>query len=201
MCVFIPWIIYILGFWSPVNCRQGWQLYNVRLDCSNYGGWLLFKYIRLVTSGIPIKGVPNILVCSLHSSLFHRIGIHVPVVKYESYYVPQTKFGRQIVFAPFLLLLLIIIIIIIIISFFRQKFIRHISRRLLNGNQWIFTGMLSSMRRCADYFRNFQNGRRWYGNGQNAKKFKNTKMIIAGYSPNRNWWNLIGTTSTSSGTR
>jgi hypothetical protein len=25
-------------------------------------------------------------------------------------------------------------------------------------------------------------------------------MIIAGYLPNRNWWNLIGTTSTFSGT-
>ena len=34
-----------------------------------------------------------------------------------------------------------------------------------------------------------------------SKKLKNTKMIIAGYSPNRNWWNLIGKTSTSSGTR
>jgi hypothetical protein len=33
------------------------------------------------------------------------------------------------------------------------------------------------------------------------KKMKNTNMIIAGYSPNRNWWNLIGTTSTFSGTR
>jgi hypothetical protein len=32
----------------------------------------------------------------------------------------------------------------------------------------------------------FQNGCRCHGNGQNAKKFKNTKMIIAGYSPNRN---------------
>jgi hypothetical protein len=30
---------------------------------------------------------------------------------------------------------------------------------------------------------------------------KNTKMIIAGYSPNRNWWNLIETTYTSSGMR
>jgi hypothetical protein len=30
---------------------------------------------------------------------------------------------------------------------------------------------------------------------------KNTKMIIAGYSPNRKWWNLIGTTSTASRTR
>ena len=87
------------------------------------------------------------------------------------------------------------------LSFFRQKFIRHISRRLLNGNQWNFTGMLSTMSRCADYFRNFQNGRSCHGNGQNAKILKNTKKIIAGYSPNRNWWNLIGTTSTSSGTR
>ena len=43
----------------------------------------------------------------------------------------------------------------------------------------------------------FQNGCRCHGNDQNAKKLKNTKMIIAGYSPNRNWWNLIGTTSTS----
>ena len=110
-------------------------------------------------------------------------------------YVPQTKFGRHIVFVPFL------IIILLLLSFFHQKFIRHISRRLLNGNQWNFTGILSTMSRCADYFRNFQNGRRCHGNGQNAKKLKNTKMIMAGYSLNRNWWNLIGTPSTSSGTR
>jgi hypothetical protein len=45
--------------------------------------------------------------------------------------------------------------------------------------------MLNTMSRCADYFRNFQNGRRCHVNGQNAKKLKNTKMIIAGYSPNR----------------
>jgi hypothetical protein len=41
--------------------------------------------------------------------------------------------------------------------------------------------MLSTMSRCADYFRNLQNGRRCHGNGQNANKLKNTKMIIAGY--------------------
>ena len=35
---------------------------------------------------------------------------------------------------------------------------------------------------CPEYFWNFQNGRRCHGNGQNAKKLKNTKMIIAGYS-------------------
>jgi hypothetical protein len=39
-----------------------------------------------------------------------------------------------------------------------------------------------------------QNGCHCHGNGQNAKKIKNTKMIIVGYSPNRNWWNMIGTT-------
>jgi hypothetical protein len=32
----------------------------------------------------------------------------------------------------------------------------------------------------------FQNGCRCHGNGQNAKKLKNTKMIIVGYSPNKN---------------
>jgi hypothetical protein len=32
----------------------------------------------------------------------------------------------------------------------------------------------------------FLNGYRCHGNGQNAKKFKNTKMIISGYSPIRN---------------
>jgi hypothetical protein len=68
--------------------------------------------------------------------------------------------------------LVIILIIIFLLSFFRQKFIRHISLRLLNGNQWNFTGMLSTLSRCADYFRHFQNGRRCHGNGQNAKKLK-----------------------------
>jgi hypothetical protein len=58
-------------------------------------------------------------------------------------------------------------------------------RFFVNGNQWNFTGMLSTMSRCADYFRNFQNGHRCHGNGQHAKKLKNTKMIIAGYSPRR----------------
>jgi hypothetical protein len=38
--------------------------------------------------------------------------------------------------------------------------------------------MLSTMSRCADYFWNFQNGRRCNGNSQNAKKLKNTKMIM-----------------------
>jgi hypothetical protein len=37
-----------------------------------------------------------------------------------------------------------------------------------------------------NYHLNFKNGRHCHGNGQNAKKLKNTKMIIAGYSQNRN---------------
>jgi hypothetical protein len=121
-------------------------------------------------------------------------GEHTNHYTYEVIIKSPNEVWLLIVFAPFL-------IIIIILSFFRQKFIRHISRRLLNGNQWNFTGMLSTMSRCADYFRNFQNGHCCHGNGQNAKKWKNIKMIIAGYSPNRNWSNLLRTTSTSSGTR
>ena len=47
-------------------------------------------------------------------------------------YVPQAKFGRHIVFAPFLI---IILLLSFFLSFFHQKFIRHISQCLLNGNQ------------------------------------------------------------------
>ena len=42
---------------STSTCGQEWQLYNVRLDSSNSGGWLPSKYICLVTSGIPSWGV------------------------------------------------------------------------------------------------------------------------------------------------
>jgi hypothetical protein len=33
----------------------------------------------------------------------------------------------------------------------------------------------NTMSRCANYFRNFQNGHHCHGNGQNAKKIKNPK--------------------------
>jgi hypothetical protein len=107
-------------------------------------------------------------------------------------YVPQTKFERHIVFVPFL---------IIFLSFFRQKFVWPISRRCLDQTLWNLVGISYAMWSCAFKGWFFQNGCHYHGNGQNAKKMKNTKMIIAGYLPNRNWWNLIGTTSTSSGTR
>jgi ABC-type multidrug transport system fused ATPase/permease subunit len=92
---------------------------------------------------------------------------------------PPNKVWETLCLLRFLLLLFFFFLSFFL-SFFRQKFIQHISRRLLNGNQWNFTGMLSTMSWCADYFRNFQNGRRCHGNGQNAKKMKHTKMIIAG---------------------
>jgi hypothetical protein len=80
-------------------------------------------------------------------------------------------------------------------------FVCSISRRCLDQTLWNLVGISYAMWSCAFKGWFFQNGCHCHGNGQNAKKLKNTKMIIAGYSPNRNWWNLIGTTSTSSGTR
>jgi hypothetical protein len=121
------------------------------------------------------------------------------------------------VFAPFL----IILIIILLLSFFHQKFVRHISRRCLDQTLWKLVGISYAMWSCGFKGWFFQNGCRWAQNvsqtlfgGHNyririillRKTFfcESDKIyifkFIAGYSPNRNWWNLIGT-STSSGTR
>jgi hypothetical protein len=59
-----------------------------------------------------------------------------------------------------------------ILSFFQPPKSFHTLR-------WIF--LQSFMK-----FDERNNGCRCHGNSQNAKKLKNTKMIIAGYSPNRN---------------
>ena len=99
---------------------------------------------------------------------------------------------RLIVFAPFLI---IIIIILLLLSFFCQKFIRHISLRLLNGNQWNFTGMLSTMSRCADYFRNFQNGHhchifasQWLRFGSPFSPPLADLEYILKFARNATWW-------------
>ena len=86
---------------------------------------------------------------------------------------PKQSLGDILCLLRFLLLLLLLFFFFL--SFFRQKFVRHISRRLLNGNQLNFTGILSTMSRCPNYFWNFQNGRRCNGYGQNKKieKHKN----------------------------
>ena len=73
-------------------------------------------------------------------------------------------------------------------SFFRINFVRHVPRRCLKQTLWNLVGISYAMWSCA-----FKG---WF-----FSKVKNTKMIIADYSRNRNLWNLIGTTSTSNGTR
>ena len=88
-------------------------------------------------------------------------------------YFPQTKFGKHIVLAPFLIILIIIIIIIsfflsFFLSFFRQKFVRHISRRCLDQTLWNLVGISYAMWSCAFKVWFFQND--CLGNGQNAKK-------------------------------
>ena len=112
---------------------------------------------------------------------------------YYYYYITQTAVGWCIAILRFFFTILIIIL--------PHIFIRSISRRCLNQTLWNLVGISYAMWSCAVKGWFFQNGCRCHRNGQNANKMKNTKMIIAGYSPNRNWWNLIGTTSTSSGTR
>jgi hypothetical protein len=111
------------------------------------------------------------------------------------YYITQTAVGWCIAILRFFFTIIIILIIL------PHIFVCSISRRCLDQTLWSLVGISYAMWSCAvkDWF--FQNGCRFHGNGQNAKKLKNTQMIKAGYSSNRNWWNLMGTTSKSSGTR
>jgi hypothetical protein len=114
-------------------------------------------------------------------------------VSYYYYYVTPNAVGWRIAILRFFFTIIIIIL--------PHIFVRSISQRCLDQTLWNLVGISYAMWSCAGKGWFFQNGCRCHGNGQNAKKLKNTKMIIAGYSPNRNWWNLIGTTSTASGTR
>ena len=111
----------------------------------------------------------------------------------NSSYITPTAVGWCIAILRFFFIIIIIIL--------PHIFVRSISRRCLNQTFWNLVGIPYAIWSCAFKGWFFQNGCRCHGNGQNAKKLKNTQIIIAGYSPNRNWWNLIGTTSTSSGTR
>ena len=114
-------------------------------------------------------------------------------VSYYYYYITPTVVGWCIAILRFFFTIILIIL--------PHIFVRSISRRCLDQTLWNLVGISYAMWSCALKGLFFQNGCRCHGNGQNAKKLKNTKMIIAGYSPNRNWWNLIGTTSTYNGTR
>ena len=68
----------------------------------------------------------------------------------------------------------ILVIIILLLSFFRQKFVRHISRRCLDQTLWNLAGISYAMWSCSLRVDVFQNGCRCHGNGQNDKKLKNT---------------------------
>ena len=121
------------------------------------------------------------------------------VLLFYYYYITPTVVGWCIAILRFFFTIIIIILIIIILL--PHIFVRSISWRCLDQTWWNLVGISYAMWSCAFKGWFFQNGCHCHGNGQNAKKMKNTKMIITGYSPNRNWWNLIGTTSTFSGTR
>ena len=122
------------SFHSWSGNKWNFLLYLRRIFYHN----IIFKYpVHSYLQARVVNGFIHMIYNNLCFSAHVLTVVYViSTLSFERYYVPQTKFGRHIVFAPFLLLIIIIIIIIIIIlSFFRQKFIRHISRRLRNGNQ------------------------------------------------------------------
>ena len=152
-------------------------------------------------------------------------------------YVPQTWFGRHIVFAPYLIkspnevwrlivfatfliiiiiapkrslwdillllcvLLLLLLLFLLLLFHFSHNFVRLLSRRCLYQTLWNLVGITYAMWSCVFKCWFFQNAAVAMETAKMLNNWKHTKMIIAGYSPNRNWWNLIGATSTSSGTR
>jgi hypothetical protein len=134
----------------------------------------------------------------LWSFRWYHILLWLPNVVCEPYYFCSVSSYYYYCWVMYCYSIILIILIIIILA---HIFVRSISRRCVNQALWNLVGISYAMWSCAVKGWFFQNGCRCHGNGQNAKKLKNTKMIIANYSPNRNWWNLTGTTSTSSGTR
>ena len=157
---------------SKILHSPQWLGYTLRNSCvSNDHGYVALNVV-LSNKIVIVKYVcpPNKVwrLIGSYTSLYWRSGISSTSVR-NSVFSLVDRSGRNIVFAPFLIIILLIIIVLPL-SVFRQKSVRHISQQLLNGNQWNFTVMLSTMRRCADYFLNFQNGCRCHGNGQNAKK-------------------------------
>jgi lysylphosphatidylglycerol synthetase-like protein (DUF2156 family) len=92
--------------------------------------------------------------CELISFIVFGIGSHVMILQITSY----------------------LVIIIIILSLFRQKFVRHISRRCLDQILWNLVGISYAIWSCVFKGWFFQNGYRCHENGQNAnKKWKTQK--------------------------
>ena len=101
----------------------------------------------------------------------------VSSLSYYSYYGSQTKFVRHIVFALFLIIIILPSSASILSGTFLGDALIKLYETLQEYHMPCEVVPLS-----VDFF---QNGCHCHGNSQNAKNFKNTKMIITGYSPNR----------------
>ena len=87
---------------------------------------------------------------------------------------PKRSLGDKLCLLCFLLFSLLLFFFFL--SFFRQKFVWHISRRCLYQTLWNFVGISYAMWSCAFKGWFFQNGCRCHGNGQNTKKSKKQKL-------------------------
>jgi hypothetical protein len=109
--------------------------------------------------------------------------VHERYVNIGYNYVPQTMFGRHIVFAPFLITspwllsgcIAILRFFFTIILILPHIFVRLISQRCLDKTLWNFVEISYAMWSCAFKGRFFQNGCRCHGNGQMLKKIKTQK--------------------------
>jgi hypothetical protein len=87
-------------------------------------------------------------------------------------YITPTVVGWCIAILRFFFTIIIILIIL------PHIFVHSISRRCLDQTLWNRVGIWYAMWSCAVKGWFFQNGCHCHGNGQNAKKLKNTKRII-----------------------
>jgi hypothetical protein len=117
------------------------------------------------------------------NKIFPFPNAHIPHYFYY-YYVTPNSIGWRVAILRFFFTIIILIL--------PHIFVCSNFRRCLDQTLWNLVGISYTMWNCPLKGWFFQNGCHCHGNDQNAKKLKNTKMIIASYSPNRNWWNLIG---------
>jgi hypothetical protein len=97
--------------------------------------------------------------------------LHPNTIK-PNYYITPTVVGWCIAILRFFFTLIFIILIL------PHIFVHSISRRCLDQTLWNLVGISYGMWSCAFKGWFFQNGCRCHGSNQNAKKLKNTKMII-----------------------
>ena len=129
-----------------------------------YGGHFEFKMAAKIQKSSDLGQIcfpSSLCSCELIIVIVFGIGNHIMILQIISY------------------LVIILLLLSFFLSFFRQKFVWHISRRCLDQTLWNMVGISYAMWSCTINGSFFQNGCRCHGNCQNAKKMKNTKMIIA----------------------